>query len=34
VTAANSPRTRRALLLTDFQHDFLADDGRMPVAAS
>ena len=23
---------RRALLLIDFQHDFLADDGRMPVA--
>jgi nicotinamidase-related amidase len=23
---------RRALLLVDFQQDFLADDGRMPVA--
>jgi nicotinamidase-related amidase len=32
VTAANSPCTGRALLLIDFQHDFLAADGRMPVA--
>jgi nicotinamidase-related amidase len=24
--------SRRALLLIDFQHDFLRDDGRMPVA--
>jgi nicotinamidase-related amidase len=26
------PNRRRALLLIDFQRDFLADDGRMPVA--
>jgi nicotinamidase-related amidase len=32
VTAANETRIRRALLLVDFQRDFLADDGRMPVA--
>jgi nicotinamidase-related amidase len=32
VTAADSPAPRRALLLIDFQRDFLADDGRMPVA--
>lgn len=32
MTAANPPRTKRALLLIDFQRDFLADDGRMPVA--
>jgi nicotinamidase-related amidase len=32
VTAANPPRTRRALLLIDFQRDFLDGDGRMPVA--
>ncbi len=25
---------RRALLLIDFQHDFLADDGRLPVDRS
>jgi nicotinamidase-related amidase len=32
VTTADSPVPRRALLLIDFQRDFLADDGRMPVA--
>ena len=32
MTAATPPRTRRALLLIDFQRDFLAGDGRMPVA--
>jgi nicotinamidase-related amidase len=29
---AEGPRGRRALLLIDFQRDFLAADGRMPVA--
>jgi nicotinamidase-related amidase len=29
---ADAPPGRRALLLIDFQKDFLADDGRMPVA--
>jgi nicotinamidase-related amidase len=29
---ADAPRGRRALLLIDFQRDFLADDGRMPVS--
>ncbi len=29
---ADAPRGRRALLLIDFQKDFLADDGAMPVA--
>jgi nicotinamidase-related amidase len=28
----DQPDRRRALLLIDFQDDFLADDGRMPVA--
>ena len=28
------PALRRALLLIDFQYDFLADDGRMPVDRS
>jgi maleamate amidohydrolase len=28
----DGPDRCRALLLIDFQHDFLADDGRMPVA--
>lgn len=28
----NQPDQRRALLLIDFQHDFLSDEGRMPVA--
>jgi len=28
----NGPRDRTALLLIDFQRDFLAGDGRMPVA--
>jgi nicotinamidase-related amidase len=28
----SSPLARRALLLIDFQRDFLDDDGRMPVA--
>jgi nicotinamidase-related amidase len=32
VNGAQSPRGRRALLLIDFQRDFLAVDGRMPVA--
>jgi nicotinamidase-related amidase len=32
VAGAESPRGRRALLLIDFQRDFLAGDGRMPVA--
>ena len=32
MTAADSPAPRRALFLIDFQRDFLADDGRMPVA--
>jgi nicotinamidase-related amidase len=32
VTTADSPLQRRALLLIDFQQDFLAEDGRMPVA--
>jgi nicotinamidase-related amidase len=32
VAGAQSSRGRRALLLIDFQRDFLADDGRMPVA--
>lgn len=29
---ATRPNPSRALLLIDFQHDFLADDGRLPVA--
>lgn len=32
MASADLPRGRRALLLIDFQRDFLADDGRMPVA--
>lgn len=32
MVAGSSPDGRRALLLIDFQRDFLADDGRMPVA--
>ncbi|HTU72812.1 MAG TPA: isochorismatase family cysteine hydrolase [Trebonia sp.] len=32
MASADMPRGRRALLLIDFQRDFLADDGRMPVA--
>ena len=32
MTADTPPRARRALLLIDFQRDFLAGDGRMPVA--
>jgi nicotinamidase-related amidase len=32
MATADEPRGRRALLLIDFQRDFLADDGRMPVA--
>jgi nicotinamidase-related amidase len=31
MTTAAEP-VRRVLILLDFQHDFLADDGRMPVA--
>ena len=30
----DDPGLRRALLLIDFQYDFLADDGRMPVDRS
>jgi nicotinamidase-related amidase len=30
--STEAPGTRRALLLIDFQRDFLDDDGRMPVA--
>ena len=30
----NDPALRRALLLIDFQYDFLADNGRMPVDRS
>jgi nicotinamidase-related amidase len=32
MSTADVPRGRRALLLIDFQRDFLAGDGRMPVA--
>lgn len=32
MTSTGTPQPRRALLLIDFQQDFLADDGRMPVA--
>jgi nicotinamidase-related amidase len=32
MATADVPRGRRALLLIDFQRDFLASDGRMPVA--
>jgi nicotinamidase-related amidase len=32
VAGSESPRGRSALLLIDFQRDFLADDGRLPVA--
>jgi nicotinamidase-related amidase len=33
MTDLDRPCGGRALLLIDFQHDFLADDGRMPVAS-
>jgi nicotinamidase-related amidase len=32
MATSDAPRGRHALLLIDFQRDFLADDGRMPVA--
>jgi nicotinamidase-related amidase len=32
MTTANSAVSRTALILLDFQPDFMADDGRMPVA--